>query len=130
MKAIAYVDTHIVVWLYRNPQRSWPAPVQVLLDTAALRYSPMVRLELHFLHQIGRIKTAPGEILAELRGPLQLQECEQPFGAVVEQAQSLLWTRDPFDRLIVAQAMATGADLITHDENIRANFSKAIWAPL
>ena len=40
----------------------------------------------------------------------------------IGQAQSLTWTRDPFDRLIVAKAMAANAKLITHDENIRLNF--------
>jgi PIN domain nuclease of toxin-antitoxin system len=37
------------------------------------------------------------------------------------------WTRDPFDRLIVANAMADGAPLITADETILANFRDAVW---
>jgi PIN domain nuclease of toxin-antitoxin system len=126
--ALAHLDTHILVWLYRNPHRAWPERVRVLLESARLRYSPMARLELHFLREIGRIEVAPAELLAELTGPLELQECGQPFGTVVEQAQALSWTRDPFDRLIVAQAMAAGAGLITHDENIRAHYAGAVWA--
>ena len=83
-----------------------------------LRYSPMARLELYYLHQIGRINVLPAELLSELTEPLCLRECDQSFSAVIGQAQSLTWTRDPFDRLIVAQAMAAKAKLITHDENI------------
>jgi PIN domain nuclease of toxin-antitoxin system len=124
---LAHLDTHILVWLYRMPQRAWPDPVRVLLDSAVLRYSPMARLELHFLHQIGRINVAPADLLLELGEPLQLRECGQSFAAVVEHAQTLTWTRDPFDRLIVAQAITADAKLITHDENIRANFAGAVW---
>lgn len=37
------------------------------------------------------------------------------------------WTRDPFDRLIVANAKAAGAPLITKDERIRKHYRRAIW---
>lgn len=87
----------------------------------------MARLELHFLHEIGRIKVAPTVLLAEISGPLQLRGCGQPFAAVIQQAEGLTWTRDPFDRLIVAQAMAANARLITHDTHIREHFAGSVW---
>lgn len=124
---LAHLDTHVLIWLYHNPQRTWPTPVRVILDSGVLSYSPMTRLELHLLYQIGRIKVTPGDLLTELCEPLQLRECVQPFSAVVDAAQALTWTRDPFDRLIVAQAIAAGAKLITHDENIRTHFLDAVW---
>jgi PIN domain nuclease of toxin-antitoxin system len=37
------------------------------------------------------------------------------------------WVRDPFDRLIVAQASANDAPLITKDEKIRRHYKRAIW---
>ena len=37
------------------------------------------------------------------------------------------WTGDPFDRLIVAQAMANGAVLVTKDADIRQNDKQSIW---
>lgn len=89
MTVLTHLDTHILVWLYKNPQRIWPDPVRILLDSATLRYSPMARLELHYLYQIGRVKATPAEILTELSQPLQLQECDQPFAAIVEHAQYL-----------------------------------------
>jgi PIN domain nuclease of toxin-antitoxin system len=125
---LAHLDTHMLIWLYSKPDRAWPEQVVHLLESATLRYSPMVRLELHYLLEIGRITVSPTELLLELSETLSLRECDHPFAAVVEQAQTLTWTRDPFDRLIVAQAMAANAKLITHDENIRMNFPGAVWA--
>jgi hypothetical protein len=49
------------------------------------------------------------------------------FSRVVECARSLSWTRDPFDRLIVGQAIAHGKPLITKDAPIPANDPRAVW---
>ena len=37
------------------------------------------------------------------------------------------WVRDPFDRLIVAQAIANEAPLVTKDEKIRRHYRRAVW---
>jgi PIN domain nuclease of toxin-antitoxin system len=50
-----------------------------------------------------------------------------PFADVVATALRLDWTRDPFDRLIVAQAIAEDANLATRDRVVRRNFKGAIW---
>ena len=39
---------------------------------------------------------------------------------MVEAARTFAWTRDPFDRLIVANAIADGVKLLTADEIILA----------
>jgi PIN domain nuclease of toxin-antitoxin system len=46
---------------------------------------------------------------------------------VVEEALLHRWTRDPFDRLIVAQAAIESVRLLTKDRTIRRNFAGAIW---
>ena len=52
----------------------------------------------------------------------------QDFSIIMQHALELNWTRDPFDRLIVAQAMAAGAALVTADHLIREHFVGAVWA--
>lgn len=59
---------------------------------------------------------------------MAVEVCTLPFTAVTEAALEESWTREPFDRLIVAQAKANGyAALITADRLIRANYSQALW---
>jgi PIN domain nuclease of toxin-antitoxin system len=123
-----HLDTQVLVWLYVEPQRSWPAPARLLLNEGRLRHAPMVRLELRYLFEIGRIKVAPEVLLAELSAKLGLAESDLPYGRVVDAAERIDWTRDPFDRLIVAQAMAAGAALVTADHLIRDRFPDAVWA--
>lgn len=37
------------------------------------------------------------------------------------------WTRDPLDRIIVANANLNNDTLVTKDENILKNYERAIW---
>lgn len=87
----------------------------------------MVRLELAYLHEIGRVSVPPAPVLDELGAQLGLVQCQTPFAAVVLQAEAQTWTRDPFDRLIVAQAMVNNADLVTKDQAIRDHYPRALW---
>jgi PIN domain nuclease of toxin-antitoxin system len=124
---LVHLDTQILVWLYADPQRSWPTRVRNLLNNGRLRYSPMVRLELRYLYEIGRIKVSPEVLLGELSVSLVLTECDLPFSQVIDAAERIQWTRDPFDRLIVAYATAANAELMTADRLIREHFPGAVW---
>ncbi|HTA43492.1 MAG TPA: hypothetical protein VK789_13645 [Bryobacteraceae bacterium] len=54
--------------------------------------------------------------------------CDFPFSRTAQEAVGITWTMDPFDRLIVAQAMANhGAYLITRDRLIRHHYRGAVW---
>jgi PIN domain nuclease of toxin-antitoxin system len=46
---------------------------------------------------------------------------------VVDSAVGIDWTRDTFDRLIVAEAQCANAVLVTKDLRIRGNYNRAIW---
>jgi PIN domain nuclease of toxin-antitoxin system len=46
---------------------------------------------------------------------------------LVNAAQGLSWTRDPFDRLIAAHAIVADALLLTADETIRKHLPLATW---
>lgn len=66
-------------------------------------------------------------VLSELRRSLGLTVNAAPFPAVVAAATDLTWTRDPFDRLISAQAVAEGDILLTKDRRIRKHLDLARW---
>ncbi len=87
----------------------------------------MVLLEMQFLREIKRVNIGPDEWLEFLRNDFGVSVCAVPLAQVVAEAFKLSWTRDPFDRMILAQAIAGKGKLITRDELIHANFKGAVW---
>ena len=122
-----FLDTHILVWLFEGLLEKIPKTIQKKLETADLHISPMVELELNFLHEVGRITVAGPDIVRHLDAHLGITVSRIDFYRVVEEAQQLNWTRDPFDRLIVANASVFQVPLVTKDERIRQNYSLSIW---
>ena len=124
---MVFLDTHVAVWLYAEAGRI-PQAVQRTLDNSELYVSPMVRLELSFLSEIGRIRVPASAVLGALAADLGLRIEEAGWVRAAEVADHLSWTRDPFDRLIVAHAICYGAELCTRDAKIREDYRQAFWA--
>ncbi len=125
--SLLYLDTHVVVWLAQNEPQRLSTTGRRLIERSALRISPMVSLELRYLFEIGRLKLPPRHWLPELLRRLDAELGQIPFADVVTHAEELAWSRDPFDRLIVAEAACASAALLTKDELLREHFRKAVW---
>ncbi|MBI1356200.1 MAG: PIN domain-containing protein [Acidobacteria bacterium] len=123
-RAIAYLDTHAAVWLRRGPDWLSERAAEVV-ETHDLLVSPMVLFELQYLHELGRVRDAPEELLAFLRTSMGVSVCDLPWETVVQAAAQEQWTRDPFDRLIVANAKTRGGLLLTSDRHILSHFTGA-----
>jgi PIN domain nuclease of toxin-antitoxin system len=124
---VIYLDTHVVVWLYAGEHARLARIASRLIETESLLISPVLLLELALLEETGRIKIEAEPIIATLQQSLALSICDLPFAEVATRSLLQKWTRDPFDRLIVAQASARGARLITKDRFIRRHFKNAVW---
>ena len=122
-----YLDTHVLVALYLGLPNKLSPTARKAIEEHDLVVSPAAVLELEFLHEIGRLAPAAAKVVDVLDAELGLRVCELTFRAVANQALKEDWGRDPFDRLIVANAKAAGAPLVTRDERIRKNFPQAIW---
>ncbi|MGH3771315.1 MAG: type II toxin-antitoxin system VapC family toxin [Pseudonocardiaceae bacterium] len=122
-----HLDTHVVAWLFAGHTNYLPAAVRRRLDSEPLVISPIVELELAYLHEIGQTSQPPGVVLQELGAAVGLTVSGAPFGAVVGAAIGLVWTRDPFDRLIAAQALTENETLLTKNERIRKHLELAVW---
>lgn len=125
-----HLDTHIVVWLFQGISSKLSRQARGMLSRETdFRVSPLVLMELDHLVEHRRIK--PSSIEAMIRVVADdfpgLSQSSASFSSVVDKARTIGWTRDPFDRLIVANAMADGARLITADEKIRTHFKDAVW---
>ena len=122
-----YADTHVVAWLYAGHADRIPARARASLDNQPVLVSPMVALELQYLFETGRTSAPAQQVLEALAGEVGLRLCDLPFADVIDVAIRQSWTRDPFDRIIVAQAALRRAPLISADEAIRANYNRTLW---
>ena len=121
-----YLDTHVVAWLYAGMLERFPPLVRERLE-GDLAISPLVELELQYLFEVGRTSVPADVVISDLRQRIGLETSDASLVAVVEVARSLDWTRDPFDRLIAAQALSDGLALLTADKTIRAHLDLAVW---
>jgi PIN domain nuclease of toxin-antitoxin system len=124
---VIYLDTHILIRLYLGEAKGLGKAARRAIDGPQLLASPAAVLELELLHEIGRMRMSALEILAALEHDLGLRVCDLSFQAVMECALSEKWGRDPFDRLIVANARARDAALVTKDEKILQHYPLAVW---
>lgn len=127
MDPVAYLDTHVVAWLYAGRLDLLPTSVKESIESHALSISPMVELELQYLFEIGRVSEPAENVCGILASTLGLSVCTFPFHEVVQVASRFSWTRDPFDRIITAQSEAARRTLITKDQTILKNCSLAKW---
>jgi PIN domain nuclease of toxin-antitoxin system len=122
-----YLDTHVLVLLYAGQLHKLGGAARRAIEQEDLKVSPAAILELELLHEIRRLRTGAAQLISGLAEQIGLRVCELPFSAVVQQALPEKWGRDPFDRLIVANAKAGNAALVTKDERIHKHYRRAVW---
>ena len=122
-----FLDTHAVVWLYQKELHRFTPRGIDLLEQEELRVSPMALLELTNLKEIGRLRSTAADVFSYLHGATGLTEDHTDFSTVAGHAREMTWTRDPFDRIIVAHAEVIDAPLLTRDDTIHANSTCAVW---
>lgn len=125
---IAYLDTNAVIRLVHGSTRHIGRDASRLIRGADLLISPMVLFELELLYEIRRVKLPARDLQRKVEHELGVRLCDLPFAAVADAALDEKWTRDPFDRIIVAQAKANGfAWLISSDEKMAAHYPRTVW---
>jgi len=122
-----YLDTHVVVWLFSGETEKLSKKAVDLIEENELFISAMVELELEFLYEIGRLNYNSKQIVKSLSDSIDLKVCPISFYDITKVATKLGWTRDPFDRLIVSNAICNDSYLLTKDKKILDNFKNAIW---
>ena len=124
---MTYLDTHVLLRLFLRDLEKLSSLALKTIEEEDLVASPAAVLELEFLHEIGRLQPTASKLIGVLEQDLGLRVCELPFRTVVQHALKESWGRDPFDRLIVGNAKANDATLVTKDEKIRRYYARAIW---
>ncbi len=122
-----YLDTHVVVWLYAGQTEKLSAKVRSYINENDIYISPIVSLELQYLLEVKRITPKPQTVISALSEAIGLNVCDKNFYQIAQCAQQYSWTRDPFDRIIVAQAGLNDNILVTKDQTILTHFEHAVW---
>lgn len=122
-----YLDTHLVLWLYAGSLDLISKEALHLIDENELHISPVVELELQYLKETKKIKKQPSEIIEALHKEIELNVCPKNFHSIIRESLGLHWTRDPFDRIIVAHASLNNNVLLTKDDGIRTHYKHAVW---
>ena len=81
--------------------------------------SPISLLEIEFLPEVGRLSVKNPEFTNSVMNDSRFIIDDLPVETLISHALSLGWTRDPFDRLLVAHSSARRVASCTMDRGIR-----------
>lgn len=110
------LDTHVLLWSRASPERLSPEAVTVLQSTDNALYISMATLwECAIKACIGKL-TVPEGFFRLVAHDYEILDIE--LAHVEATLQLPLLHRDPFDRLLVAQAQLGGLTLVTRDRNV------------
>lgn len=123
------LDTHVLLWATLKPELlPQRLQLQLLNPEHTLILSAANAWELSIKHHLGK--------LPEAKPLLAFTDVARQLGADVlsisaahaVQAGALDWAhRDPFDRMLVAQALLEGCRLVTLDDHIRTFASAPLY---
>ena len=129
------LDTHALLWALFEPRRLGATARAVLAEASNdVRVSTLSYWEISLKHGLGKLvlpDTDPEEIPSAARN-LGLAE-EAPSAEVLASIHRLLYApahRDPFDRLLVWQAICGGHTLLSKDRSLaffRSHGLRCAW---
>jgi PIN domain nuclease of toxin-antitoxin system len=108
------LDTSALVWVWRRHPRARP----LLRAQRRIYVSPASLLELQILVEAGRLRLRAGASLGDLAVSDRWFLDDPPSAAWFARALDVGWTRDPFDRLLVAHAALRGWRVATGDAEL------------
>ena len=122
-----HLDTHVAIWLFLGLTEKLSSRAINLIESSDLSISSMVLLEIQYMYEIKRLKNDATFVFNELDRLISLKLSEHSFPSIAKEALTISWTRDPFDRLIVANAQVSDCNLLTKDSRILKNSELALW---
>ena len=108
------LDTHIAIWLVRDAPELGPRARQLMLDAESVHFSSASLWEATIKVGLGKLPLDPQRLADQLQ-----RTGVRPLAVTWQHALAVHRLpplhKDPFDRLLVAQAMAEPLHLLTHD---------------
>jgi PIN domain nuclease of toxin-antitoxin system len=124
------LDTHMLLWAALGDPRLSPTAEAIIGDgSQELLFSPVSAMEITMKHAAGRLElpdVAPTWIRTRV-ATFGLIELPLTSEHAIEAGLLPRHHRDPWDRLLVAQARVEGVTLLTADAAIRRYEVTTIW---
>lgn len=118
-RARLLLDTHILLWVLAEPKKLKPELRELISDGANEVYvSAASAWEIEIKQTLGKLR-APEDLEAQLAAA-RLEELPVRIKHAVAMRRLPPWHRDPFDRLLIAQARVEQLTLVTRDEKFRS----------
>lgn len=117
------LDTNVFLWAVAEPKRlSSKARSSITKLENQVHVSPVTAYELLYKHHQGKLPSGAALITSFARLVAHLYASELAISSPHTLAAGQLdWDhKDPFDRMLAAQAMVEGLTLVTADENLQA----------
>lgn len=124
------LDTAAFWWIASGSDRLSAKAAAVFLDAANdISLSPVSLWELIVKSQIGKLPTSVPivELLDRARGNHQVRSLPVTESAVLRLGALPPIHRDPFDRLLICQAIDEGMTILTPDEVVRTYPVPTLW---
>ncbi len=120
------LDTHAALWWLADDERLGRDATRQLGDGSnRVLLSSAVVWEVAIKRSLGKLH-APADL-----APTLLSAGAQPLPITLEHAaavEALPWHhRDPFDRMLVVQALAEGAAIVSQDDRLNAYDVTVVW---
>lgn len=108
------LDTHLVLWAMQDSPALSPAARKHLRSAEVVFVSAASLWEIAIKSNLGRLQANVAQLEQKL-ADAGFQQLPVTWGHAVRVRQLPLLHRDPFDRMLVAQAMSEPLQLLTHD---------------
>ena len=116
------LDTHSALWMFAGSQEISAALQQDLTDLAnELFFSDASAWEIVIKHALGKLPLPPppNDFVPAMVAQHGMARLPISLEAIYEWGKLPMIHRDPFDRLLVAQAIREGCSLVSCDPEIR-----------
>jgi PIN domain nuclease of toxin-antitoxin system len=122
------LDTHALIWALSAPKNLPDAVARRLSDPSTVVFASAASTwEIAIKAALGKIDADLDEIIGGIR-----ETGFTPLSITVEHTRRLSELphhhRDPFDRILVAQALEDGLTVVTHDAILRSYPAPILWS--
>lgn len=124
------LDTHVLIWLDLEPEKLSPSAKKILADTENMLFLSVVSVwEMQIKSQIGKLShsKALSEVIQEQRKINRIQILSVELPHVLKVGELPLHHRDPFDRLLIAQALVEDMTILSKDAVFQQYNANVIW---